>query len=241
MGVLDFSRRADTPELMDVEACPFEDFRGCLTDLARVNQLTLTHRPTLAFLDRLVRAGRMPTGRALRLLDVASGYGDLLRLIDRWADRRGVAVELVGIDLNPWAARAAGEATPPGRPIRWVTGDAFDVPGDEFDVILSSQFTHHLDDAGLTRFLAWQEATASVAWFVADLHRHPVPYHVFKFWSWAAGWHRYVRHDGPVSVTRALTLAEWRRAIAAAGLDGLGVELRWRFPFRITVTRIKPA
>lgn len=120
---IDFTRRSTAAELMDDEAVGFEEMRGCLVDLARVNRLTLAYRPTLAFLDRLVARG-LPAGRPLEIVDVGSGYGDMLREIDAWALRRGVAVSLTGVDLNPASRRAATLATPPGRPIAWVTADA---------------------------------------------------------------------------------------------------------------------
>src|SRR5580700_1064730 len=121
MTIPDFSRRARDPELMDEEDVPFDAFRGCLVDLAKVNRLTLAYRPTIDFLDRLSRLAPPPRGASLSLLDIGSGYGDMLRTIQRWATRRGVSVALTGIDMNPWSARAAVEATPSDLPIRWVT------------------------------------------------------------------------------------------------------------------------
>ena len=44
---------------------------------------------------------------AFRLLDVGFGHGDMLRAIARWARRRGIAVDLVGVDLNPKSEAAA--------------------------------------------------------------------------------------------------------------------------------------
>ncbi len=109
---VDLSRRAapsELPEWMD-EPCTYEDFRQCLSDLGQVNRLTLSYRPTLAFLDTV--AATMP-GQALRIVDVGSGGGDMLRRVENWAERRGVQVELTGIDLNPYAARGiARELTP---------------------------------------------------------------------------------------------------------------------------------
>ena len=60
----------------------------------------------------------------MHIVDVGSGGGDLLRQIAGWARRRGIAVQLTGIDLNPYAARAAAESTPKELGITWVTGDA---------------------------------------------------------------------------------------------------------------------
>jgi SAM-dependent methyltransferase len=239
MTSIDFATRSTAGELMDAEGVSFEELRGCLVDLARVNRITLTHRPTLAFLDRLAAHG-LPQGRPLEVVDVGSGYGDALRAIDAWATERGVAVSLTGVDLNPWSRRAAELATPAGRPIQWVTADAFAyAPPAGIDVILSSQFTHHLPDALVVRFLRWMEATARVGWFVNDLHRHPLPYHFFRHFARLARFHRIVQYDGLVSITRAFTRADWRALVAEAGVDASAVEVRWRVPFRITVERLR--
>ncbi|MBW3560758.1 MAG: hypothetical protein KY449_13555, partial [Proteobacteria bacterium] len=81
----DFSRRSGETELMDAEDVDYTTFRDCLRDLAKVNVVTLGHRPTLAFLEALRRKGRFKRGEAVRILDVGCGYGDLLRAVDRWA------------------------------------------------------------------------------------------------------------------------------------------------------------
>ena len=107
---IDFSRRVfprELPELMDGD-CSYEDFRGCLRSLEQVNRWLLGYRPTLAWLQRLPGETHQP----LHIVDVGSGGGDLLRQIARWARRRGIAVQLTGIDLNPYATRAAAESTP---------------------------------------------------------------------------------------------------------------------------------
>jgi SAM-dependent methyltransferase len=238
VSALDFSRRSSAAEWMDDDAVDYETLHDCLVDLAKVNRWTLAHRPTLAFLEALRLRGLWPKDRPLRLLDVGSGYGDLIRTVDRWADRQGLDVELTGIDLSPWSERAAVEATPPGRPITWVTADAF-ADTRPADVITSSLFTHHLPDALIVRFLRSMETRAAIGWFVNDLHRHPLPYGGFKVLSKAMGWHPFVQHDGPVSIARAFTAADWRALIAQAGLSDDVVRVAWRFPFRLCVSRVK--
>lgn len=232
----DFSRRTDTPELMDTEPAPYETFRDCLVDLSAVNRLTLAYRPTLAFLERLRREDRLDL-RPLRILDVGSGYGDMLRTVAHWAARKGVAVELTGVDLNPWSARAAHEADP-HSPIRWITADAF-AHDQPVDVIISSLFTHHLDDATVTRFLAWMDAKAGLGWFVNDLHRRPFPYYGFALLARMMRWHRFVRHDGPVSISRAFQPGDWRRLSHAAHLDTATVRIDRAFPYRLCVSRVR--
>src|SRR5689334_6756043 len=133
--------RSTAQERMDTDCLDFEDYRRCLRDLSRVNAVTLTHRPTLAWLAR-----ETDGLQSFSLLDVGSGFGDALRLISRWAGKRGLAVRLDGVDRNPWATRAARDATGV-IPVTYRTGDVFEMDaGETFDFITSSQFTHHLAD-----------------------------------------------------------------------------------------------
>lgn len=225
---------------MDATDMDYETFRGCLRDLSRVNVLSLGYRPTLAFLDDLHRSGRLDVSRPVEILDAGSGYGDLLRAVDRWAERHRLAVRLTGVDLNPWSARAARDATPVGRPIRWETGNIFDHEG-KADVILSSLFAHHLDDAFVVRFLRWMEDRARVGWFINDLHRHVLPYRTFGPLASALRLHPFVRHDGPVSFARAFVPGDWRRLLREAGVpEGEATVRRWA-PFRLCVGRVRSA
>jgi SAM-dependent methyltransferase len=235
---LDFKKRSEAAEWMDDPAADYEVFSACLADLAKANRWTLAHRPTLGFLARLEHAGLWPKDRPLRLLDVGSGYGDLMREADRWAQRRGLALDLTGVDLSPWSAEAARRVTPPGRPIVYLTGDAFAQEG-RFDVVTSGLFTHHLPQPLIVRFLRFMEARAEIGWFINDLHRHLAPYAGFALLSRVMGWHPFVQHDGPISVARAFRRADWSQMILEAGLGAAEAEVSWRFPFRLCVARLK--
>ena len=226
--------RSEAAELMDTDCVDAADYASCLADLAQVNTLTLARRPTMAWLDVAMR--RRLRGEAVSVFDVAYGHGDMLRAIARWAARRGRRIRLGGIDLNPGAA-AAAHAASPGLALALETGDVFGhVPAPPYDYIVSSLFTHHLDRAQLVAFLRWMERHAAHGWFVNDLQRHPLPYHGFRLLAWAMRWHRFVRHDGPVSIARAFHRAEWQALLAEAGVPG---EVRWRFPFRLCVARLR--
>lgn len=208
-----------------------------LRELETINRLTFAYRPTLRWLDRMVEA----TGsRRLSVLDVACGHGDMLRRIDRWAARRGVAVELAGIDRDPEAVASARSATPVSAPIRYEVRDVFAMPDEpRWDVIVSSLFAHHLFDDALPRFLAWMHRAARRSWLVNDLHRHPVPYHAVRLGTRLMGFGRFVVHDAPVSVARGFTRGEWEAIVAQAGIDPGKVEIRWWLPFRYTVGCLK--
>jgi SAM-dependent methyltransferase len=234
----DFARRADLeefPELMD-QPCSREEMRECLRDLAWVNRWLMAYRPTLDWLESLNLRGR---GR-VRILDVGCGYGDTLRRVEQWAKTRGIAAELVGLDLNPDIAAIAVEATPMGSGIRWMSGDVFDHPIDDpVDVVISSLFTHHLADADVTRFLRWMEEHATLGWFVNDLSRAPIPYHLFAWFARVMRLHPFVQHDGPVSIARAFRQEDWHSLCSAAGLREVDYRIVGYKPARLCVSRTK--
>jgi SAM-dependent methyltransferase len=233
-----FTQRSHEAELMDTEPASLEDYRTCLQHLAQVNALTLTHGPILKWLDHAAR--RLDPDRCLTIVDVGYGYGDLLRRIHAWSRRRGRRVDLIGIDLNPMSAPIARAATPAGTAIDYRTGNIFNYEPDRpIDVVVSSQTTHHLSDAELVNFVAWMERVATRGWFIADLHRHPVPFHAFQHLSRLARWHRFVQHDGPVSIARSFRREDWQRILHTAGIDPEGASIRWHVPFRLCVGRLR--
>jgi trans-aconitate methyltransferase len=164
----------------------------------------------------------------------------MLRRIHRWCLARGFDPDLRGVDLNPWSEAAAREATPPGMDIEYRTGDVFRFePARPVQFVISSLFTHHLHDAEVVRFLRWMEQVAERGWFVNDLHRHPVPYHAFRLMARAARWHRFVQHDGPVSIARSFRREDWLRLLDEAGVPRREAEVRWHVPFRLSVGRVR--
>lgn len=235
---IDFSRRVsprDLPELMDGN-CNYEEFRDCLRSLEQVNRWLLGYRPTLAWLERLPREPHPP----VHVLDVGSGGGDLLRQIGGWARRRGIAVQLTGIDLNPYAARAAAEFTPKELGIAWVTGDALLYrPEKPVDIVVSSLTAHHLEDEEILALLGWMEATAQVGWLINDLERSAWASRMFGWLAGVLGWHRFVLHDGPVSFRRAFREEDWLGLLAMAKVPREAVTVEhWR-PGRLCVGRWK--
>jgi SAM-dependent methyltransferase len=231
--------RSDAPELMDEAGVDLVTFEHCLMDLERINRWTGAYRMTLGWLDRLVATRAL---RRLEIVDVGSGYGDMLRRIRTWASRRGLDVALTGVDRNPHAAAAATRATPPAAGISYVAADVFELPDDlRPDVVISALFAHHLDDPALVRFLRWMEDRSRLGWLINDLHRHPVPYAIGRLAPSLLRMNRLVRHDAAVSVARAFTRPDWERLLEIAALGAPAATVTWRFPFRYTVGRIKAA
>jgi SAM-dependent methyltransferase len=221
--------RSQAEELMDADDLDAATYAYVVGDLAKVNTVTMARRPTLDFLERAT-AKRT----SFRLLDVGFGDGDMLRRIARWADAKGIAADLVGVDLNPRSEQAARVQ---GGDIRYVTGDYADLADEPWDVIVSSLVAHHMSHEQLVAFLRFMERHASAGWFVNDLHRHGFAHWGFPILATIARWHPIVRHDGTLSIARSYRPEEWPALLAEAGITEANI--RRVFPFRLCVERLR--
>lgn len=232
---MNLAMRSTQDELMDGPDISAADYAQCLADLEQVNRFTFTHRATLRWLARAMQG--IPGSTPVSVFDVAYGHGDLLRALYRWGVSNGRALALAGIDLNPRSALAARTASAAGMRIDYQTGNVFAAkPQPRPDFIVSSQFTHHLDDAQAVEFVRWMETHCTRGWYVSDLQRHAISYYTFRWIARLAGWHRIVRDDGTVSIARSFRLSEWRAMLQRARVPA---EVRWHVPFRLGVGRLK--
>ena len=223
--------RAIAEELMDADDLDPEVYATVVGDLAKVNVVTMAARPTLDFLRR----GSLGL-RRFKLLDVGFGDGDMLRRIARWAARRGIAAELVGIDLNPRSALAATAHSPADVPIRYITGDYADLAGERWDFVISSLVAHHMTHDQLIAFLRFMERASAKGWLINDLHRHGFAHFGFPILATLARWHPIVRHDGTLSIARSYRPAEWAPILAEAGVTA---QVYRAFPFRLCVELLR--
>ncbi len=230
--------RSTAEERMDTDCIDFDDYQRCLRDLARVNTVTLTHRPTLAWLAREMAGHEilLAARRRLRPWRRAAAHRSLGR--SGTASRHG---SKASTSIRGATRRHARRHRIRAR-ITYHTGNvfAFEPADGGFDFIISSQFTHHLTDGQIVMFIRWMEAHARRGWFIGDLHRHWFPYYGFGLLAWLARWHHFVLSDGRISIARSFVPDDWRRLIRAAGLTEADVAITWHLPFRLCVARHCP-
>lgn len=228
-------------EEMDAAELSPAHYAKVLTDLSRINSLTLARRPTLGFLDRVhTRSDRAGDSGAKpwRILDVGFGAGDMLARIARWGDARGVALDLVGVDLNPKSAPVAAARL--GGRARLITGDYRDLAGQGWDIILSSLVAHHMSAGQRRAFLRFMDEECARGWLVNDLHRQRLPFAGFPLLAWLAFADPIVRRDGQLSVGRSFRRAEWQAMLADALPETADACRIFRsFPYRLCVERIR--
>jgi 2-polyprenyl-3-methyl-5-hydroxy-6-metoxy-1,4-benzoquinol methylase len=230
------SHRFRTPEWMDQPGLDAPAHARALRGLARINSWSFS---AATFWPGIVRVARENSGRPVRVLDIATGGGDVPIRLARRAHRAGLDVRIEGCDVSPvavgLAARAANAA---GVPVRFFPLDVLrsSLP-QGYDVLTSSLFLHHLaegDAVGLLERMA--EATRSTI-LINDLLRSRIGYGI----AWACcrllSRSPVVHHDGPVSVRAAFTTAEARRLADRAGLHGARLERRWPWRFLLSWSR----
>ena len=215
---------------MDDLTLATEALRQNLDELETINTWLGGYAPVLDALARL--RPRLPPGRPVSLADLGSGGGDTLRHVARWARKKAMPMDLIGIDANPFVLEYAAAKS---RDYPEITYQPFDIFSPEFqaqpyDVVTCSLFCHHFTDEELVTLLRQWQQQARVAVVINDLHRHWLAYHSIKWLTRLLGGSYLVRHDAPLSVARAFRRADLVQLLARAGLQNY--ELRWRWAFR---------
>lgn len=196
------SERRRTHEQMDAPDADPELLRKSLRYLRRINRLLGYTRSTLGHLEKFSRSWRRD--QTIRILDVATGSGDVPREILRWADRRGWRVETVGVDRHAATAATAAAAGHDKR-LAVVRADALRLPFADgaFDYVLCSLFLHHLSDADAEAALAEMVRVARRGIIAADLLRSRRAYAWITLFTLAAN--PMARHDARASVAQAFS------------------------------------
>lgn len=231
MALQSLMQRRFRSEQMDDPALDPAEHELALGGLRRLNLISGANRQ----LWRVIAAQTaVQPGQRLQILDVASGGGDIALGVWMLAQRHGVELRILGLDVSPSAcARASRRCAPAGDSITFGCTDVTRTALPEgFDVVTSSLFLHHLArDEAVT--LLSKMGHAGRLLIVSDLRRSAAGYAVAHLACRLVTRSRVVRNDGPQSVANAFTLSEMRDLCREAGLSGAMVRRTW--PWRLTV------
>jgi 2-polyprenyl-3-methyl-5-hydroxy-6-metoxy-1,4-benzoquinol methylase len=227
-------QRHRSPEIMDQPDLRPTRHVGALRGLSRVNFLSGSAGILWQPLADLARC----LGRPIRILDVASGGGDVPLRLWRRARRAGLAFRIDGCDISPVAvehahglAVAAGAATE----VRFFVKNVLQEPLlTSYDVVTCSLFLHHLGEEEAVAFLHWAASTATHQVLINDLERSGLGLALAHVAVRLLTTSDVVHVDGPRSVESAFTRQEARDLAEQAGLHGAVV--KWRWPFRYLLT-----
>lgn len=223
-------------ELMDQPNIDTRNHRRALSGLRRINAVSLTGRAIWARIQQFAQRECRP----LRVLDLACGGGDLAIWLARQATRHGLALHVAGCDISPVAvAHAREEAQKVGdADADFFVLDALsaDIP-DDYDVVMTTLFLHHLDHEDAVALLRRAAQSARTALLVDDLERTSVGY--LLAWAGCRLLSRspIVHYDGPASVRGAFSYGEVKSLLREAGLENAMISRHWPERFLISWSR----
>jgi 2-polyprenyl-3-methyl-5-hydroxy-6-metoxy-1,4-benzoquinol methylase len=218
--------RIRIPETMDDPGLdPMRHF-AALRALARINALSGTWRALSAPIFSFARQ----TGRKkLRILDLATGGGDVPISLWRYAQQRGLELDILAVDVSPRAIEFARErADACGAAVEFSEVDvlAGELPTG-FDVVTCCLFLHHLDESDVVSLLRSMARASDHLVLASDLARSRVGLMLAYFGTWVLTSSEVARVDGARSARAAFSLAEIRTLAAHAGLNDATVRRRW--------------
>ncbi len=231
----DLSRRHLQPEIMDQPGLDPRQHRQALRALRRINfwsgSAGILWRPLLVL-------AREIAPRPLRVLDLASGGGDVPIRLWHKARSAGLNLTIDGCDVSPVAVEHATEqARQRGADVRFFVADALNDPfSDGYDVILNSLFLHHLTEEQAVSLLS-KAGQAARAVLVNDLVRSRTGLVLARLVTRLLSLSPVVHVDGPRSVEGAYTMEEVRNLAERAGLHGTTIQSRWPSRFLLSWRR----
>ena len=219
---------------MDDPRLDWAQNRRALGDLDRISRLLLgfgsIHRTVL---PRLLAAG----APIQILIDVGTGSGLAAARLAAAAARGGVSLRVVGVDRK-LTHLALGRRL--GVPQLRVVASAEALPfrSSASDWVLSTLLWHHFDLPANRGILAEACRAARRGAIVVDLRHSLAAAALARVLLPAAGAGRIAREDGYVSLARAWSPDEVRRAASGVNTGWTIAELRRRFPFRFSLVMV---
>lgn len=229
-------QRVVAPEGMDDPHAPADELARSLRFLRVLNRTLGGVAGVLQPLRRWSK--RWPPGQTIRILDLATGGGDIPLAIVRWARSAGHDVQVTALDRHPTtlalARQSAGDLA---GDIRWVQADALKPPfaPGSFDYVLANLFLHHLPDIEVLTALRIMDRLATRGMIWNDLWRNR--------WAWT--WARLltlpaaemVRQDAVRSVEAGFSRAQVLDLRRRLGLEHLALTSRWGYRFTLAGER----
>jgi 2-polyprenyl-3-methyl-5-hydroxy-6-metoxy-1,4-benzoquinol methylase len=223
--LFDVRHRHREPEKMDQPDLDPQQHQDALCGLERINAWSGSARILWPALRDLARQ----TPNPLRVLDVATGAGDVPIWLWCRTRRAGLEIHFAGCDRSPTAlAFARSRAERCWANVSFFECDVLRGPLPEgYDVLTCSLFLHHLENDQAVDLLRRMGQAAERMVLVNDLRRGAggllLAYVGTRIFSASS----IVHTDGPLSVRAAFTLKEVAELARQAGLANVTLARRW--------------
>jgi SAM-dependent methyltransferase len=231
----DLSLRSTETEIMDDLEYSGEMMDRTLYELEVINKWLGGNGVTLGGLKQLL--SNQDPGKEICIADLGCGRGDMLRLIDSWAQKENRLVRLIGIDANPYIIEAARTNLRDYPKIELVVMNIFspEFQALKFDIVLGTLFYHHFSNEQLLSFFLQLKDQVRIGHMINDIHRHTLAFHSIKFLTTLFSRSSMVKFDAPLSVLRAFKKKELVEILQNAGLKSFTIRWKWAFRWQVLV------
>jgi len=203
------------PELMDRPQPVSSELEKDLRNIRQLNRFFGSHRLVLHFLRRWIKPGDR-----VRIVDLATGSGDIPRLIVDYAQKIGAKVEVDALDRQSATLEIARKLSGNYPEISYIDANILEwQPADPYDIVLCSLALHHFSDEDAVRLLRRCRELSQKFVLVSDLRRGLLATIGVYFLTALIFREPMTRYDGRVSAARAFSFAE---------LDDLAGRAGWR-------------
>jgi 2-polyprenyl-3-methyl-5-hydroxy-6-metoxy-1,4-benzoquinol methylase len=224
---INLQHRDRQPELMDDPALDELQHRHALRGLRRVNSFS---RSTAILWPAITAVAQQLAGQPVRILDIASGGGDLAVGLAERGRRTGINLDIHGCDISPLAVQHATELAVQHQldNVQFLTVDAIHGTLDgPYDIVMCSLFLHHLPEDEARCLLKRMKELASQRVLINDLRRTRAGYVLAWLGCRLLTRSPIVHVDGPLSVRAAFSLDEVRQLAEECGLSGATLTTHW--------------
>lgn len=227
----DFRTRNTNPEMMDDFRLGAEVIHPIMRELEVINRLLGGYS---LFFDAFEKIG---LNDGMVIADWGCGGGDSLREIAKWARKRKIELQLLGLDATESALTYAREKSAGFPEISFIHADVLEskIPPKEYDIVISSLFTHHFEDESWVRLIKKMVESASRAVIVNDLHRHWFAYESIGILTALLSNSEMIKHDSKLSVLRGFTRSELSDLLEQSGIDRFSLSWKWAFRWQIII------
>jgi 2-polyprenyl-3-methyl-5-hydroxy-6-metoxy-1,4-benzoquinol methylase len=206
------------PELMDRPQPVSKELEDDLRNLRQLNRFFGSYALVQGFLRRWIK-----TGDRLRIVDLATGSGDISRLIVRYARSIGALVTIEALDRQPATLEIARHLSLSYPEISFIEQNILEFePADSYDLVLCSLVLHHFSEEDAVRVLRRCKELARKFVLVSDLRRGLVATLGVYLLTALVFRNPMTRYDGRVSAARAFSFAEMRELALRAGWINFG-------------------
>jgi 2-polyprenyl-3-methyl-5-hydroxy-6-metoxy-1,4-benzoquinol methylase len=189
-----------------------------LRNLRELNRRFGSYALITHFLRRWIQPGTR-----LRVLDLATGSGDIPRLVVDYARKTGASVTVDAIDQQSSTLEIARGLSADYPEIGFDQGDALSFGQEaEYDIVLSSLVLHHFDEAAAVRMLERCRLLSRRFVLVSDLRRGLLATVGVYFLTALIYRDSMTKTDGRLSAARAFSFCEFGALAERAGWKNFG-------------------